>query len=434
MEYAPIILGIATSLALLIAYLYSQSKIDVAQAICFTVAGCLIPPIIYALLEFKHAEHLFWWGIPFAAALALLYFQTRDSRTAWAMTLGIRGLQVWLSIMLASFIVYGSLLHYERILWYCWLAVLFGVLVGGAEILSRYQDEPWEALGSIPGLFYVSINGTIAAAAYWLVRHYEAKMFTALGGDLFLTSVIAGFGAMAVMRSKLFTFKTAGGSEIAIGPDAVITIFLQAVDRAIDRQRAAQRQSLVWETIQDIAYSSVVPNFFQGSLQAYQNLSAPEKSTLASVIKEVDASTNLKPQLKMMTLGFGFLNISGEENYRRLMIDLKVFLRIPANTVTVITPIPAVTNNAAAQAVTLFATVASPSGIVGEGTVTFTVTNDAGATIGAPVTSPAVAAGTASVSYTLPGGTSTGDYTVKAVFNATANLTSSTGTGHLTGN
>ena len=396
MEYAPIALGILISLALVIAFLYSQysqSNIDVAKAICFIVIGCLLPPIAYTIVEFAHTERLFWLTIFFAAAFTLLYFLTRGRHTAWALTLGTGGLQVWLAIMLISLAIYGYLLHYDRILWYWWLAVLFGILVGGAEILSRYQDEPWEALGSIPGLFYLLINGTISAAAYWLIQHYEAKLFPALAGDRFLTSVIAGFGAMAVMRSKLFTFKTAGGTEVAIGPDAVITIFLQAVDRAIDRQRAAQRQTLVWETVQDIVYSSAVPNFFQGSLQAYQNLSAPEKATLASVIKEVDTKAELKPHLKLMTLGYGFLNISGEENYRQLMTNLRVFLKIPSNTVTTISPIPAVTNNAAAQAVTLFATVASPSGIVGDGTVTFTVTNATGTTIGAPVTSPAVIAG-----------------------------------------
>jgi hypothetical protein len=72
------------------------------------------------------------------------------------------------------------------------------------------------------------------------------------------------------------------------------------------------------------------------------------------------------------------------------------------------------------QAVPLSATVTSPAGTVNEGTETFTILS--GATpVGSPVT-VSVAAGAASASYTLPGGTPAGTYTIQAVFNGTTDF------------
>ena len=76
----------------------------------------------------------------------------------------------------------------------------------------------------------------------------------------------------------------------------------------------------------------------------------------------------------------------------------------------------------------LSATVTSPAGTVSEGTETFTILS--GATpVGSPVTVP-VAAGAASASYTLPGGTPAGPYTIQAVYNGTPDLAGSSDSSH----
>ena len=78
------------------------------------------------------------------------------------------------------------------------------------------------------------------------------------------------------------------------------------------------------------------------------------------------------------------------------------------------------TYSTSAQLVALSATVSSGAGTVSEGTETFTILSNA-TTIGTPVTVN-VAAGMANASYTLPGGTSGGVYTIQAVYNGTANF------------
>ncbi len=85
--------------------------------------------------------------------------------------------------------------------------------------------------------------------------------------------------------------------------------------------------------------------------------------------------------------------------------------------------------NTNAQNVTLSAIVTSAAGTVNSGTVTFTVLNGSTA-IGLPVTSPVVASGAATVTYSLPAGTVNGTYTIQAVYNAAGNFTSSSDTAH----
>ena len=87
--------------------------------------------------------------------------------------------------------------------------------------------------------------------------------------------------------------------------------------------------------------------------------------------------------------------------------------------------------NDSPQQVTLTATVqASGGATVDEGTVTFQVTN--GANIGTAVTSSPLTNGVATVSYTLPAGTSPGNYTINATYNDGPKFTGSSGTGTLT--
>ncbi len=82
-----------------------------------------------------------------------------------------------------------------------------------------------------------------------------------------------------------------------------------------------------------------------------------------------------------------------------------------------------------AQAVKLSATVTSPVGSVSEGAVTFTITQGS-ATVGAPVTSGTVSAGAASATYTLPGNTAPGRYTIVALYNTGGNFAVSSDSAH----
>ena len=205
---------------------------------------------------------------------------------------------------------------------YPFLSMLFGIFVGAAEVISRYRDEPFGATFSPPGIVYLALNATIAAAAYGFLINY--KIFPGLTDPL-LISIVAGFGAMVVMRSKLFNFKTEGGEDFAIGPDAVISTFLSSVDRKIDRFRSSLRQEVIYEETVKIENPLNAAGFFRTSIASYQNLSDAEKGELDTLVKEVLANNELGPRLKLMAIGFAFLNIYGEKNYKALMDQLKKY-------------------------------------------------------------------------------------------------------------
>ena len=86
------------------------------------------------------------------------------------------------------------------------------------------------------------------------------------------------------------------------------------------------------------------------------------------------------------------------------------------------------------QSITLTATVSATYTQVNGGAVMFTVTDASSATVGSPVTSGNVVAGAASASYTLPGGTDAGTYTITAAYTGTPDFTVSSDTATLTVN
>ena len=87
------------------------------------------------------------------------------------------------------------------------------------------------------------------------------------------------------------------------------------------------------------------------------------------------------------------------------------------------------TFSSTAHAVTLTATVTSTAGTVGEGSETFTILN--GTQVIGAATSGNLAGGKVSVSYTIPANTAAGSYTIKAVYNGTAEFLTAMDNSHV---
>ncbi|HEX8136311.1 MAG TPA: hypothetical protein VF544_01850 [Pyrinomonadaceae bacterium] len=210
------------------------------------------------------------------------------------------------------------------------LSGILGASVGASEILSRYRDEPFLAISSPPGRRYLAVNAGISMAAFYLLHYFGDRIFPGLASDPLLMSLVAGFGAMIVMRSKIFNFKTESGENYAVGPDAVLSIFLVSVDRQIDRYRASRRQNLVYEETQSIDKPETAPDFLRAFLVSYQNLSNQERMDIDEEVKKIYANQELlkTPRLQFMTAAFGFLNIMGESNFRELVRQLKKYQQL----------------------------------------------------------------------------------------------------------
>jgi hypothetical protein len=214
------------------------------------------------------------------------------------------------------------------------LAIFLGELVGFSEIISRYRDEPLRAAFNGYGASYFAINGVLAWVAF-IVLEKSPGTFPTLAGHPYSTAVFAGFGAMAIFRSKLFVFRSDDGKEFPVGPDIVLSSVLKIVDRKIDRQRAARRQQLVFDKASEIAGLigsdadfGVAANFLVVSMSSFQNLSDTEKQQIAAAADRLGKDLVGAPNLyKAMTLGFALLDITGEESFSDIVTDLEAYLR-----------------------------------------------------------------------------------------------------------
>lgn len=185
------------------------------------------------------------------------------------------------------------------------LTALVGVAVGATEMMARYRDRPFAPLASWPGVIYIAVNGGAAALAFYLVPAEK------LGLSDELHVLTAGLGAMALFRSGLFTVRI-GDEDVAVGPNLILQILLQALDRAYDRARAVPRATRTNDIMRGLAFDDC-----KGALPAIcfnlmQNVSEEEQAALAEQIKHLDARTDIPAETKSLVLGLALLNIVGE--------------------------------------------------------------------------------------------------------------------------
>jgi hypothetical protein len=213
-----------------------------------------------------------------------------------------------------------------------WVALSFlcGAFVGISEIISRYRDEPLRATLNSYGGAYVAVNGLISTLAFGLLIRYPTQLFPAVASDSLLTATVAGFGAMVVLRSKLFIFRTEEGKEYSIGPSIVVETLLRVLDRKIDRLRASERQRRVVQRMQEITDFEAAAAYLEASLLSFQNLTQEEKAEIARVIDQYRQQTSWPPALRTMAIGFAFLTIAGEENFDQVIANLREYLKLTA--------------------------------------------------------------------------------------------------------
>ena len=214
--------------------------------------------------------------------------------------------------------------HTSTTFWGYFLASLFGAATGVSEIISRYRDEPLLATINRYGLGYAAVNGALSAAAFALLSRYSTQLFPTATADWLLRAFWAGFGAMVVMRSKLFIFRSDDGKDYPIGPAIVMESFLRMLDRKIDRFRASRRQARVFTAMSDITDFKTAADYLSASLLSFQNLSAEEKAEISTVIKEYTTAP-WPTALKCAALGLAFLTIAGEENFDQVIGNLRTY-------------------------------------------------------------------------------------------------------------
>lgn len=179
-----------------------------------------------------------------------------------------------------------------------------GVLLGSAELASRYRDSPVDLL-RIPGTyFYLACNVLISWAALWLLDVLSPNSFPVAADNEarpVYEVLIAGFGGAAFFRSSIAKTKI-GDVEIGVGPAFVIDVLLAVSDRLIDRKRALERSRTIPALMRDVPPDFAAQSLTEFAVALMQNLSAADERTLKT---RVDASfkTDLPSPVKSILIG-----------------------------------------------------------------------------------------------------------------------------------
>ncbi len=215
---------------------------------------------------------------------------------------------IWYAVAIVSagliFAANGEILYFY--------AFCLGMATAFAEIISKFTDEPIKALSAPQAVLYHVLNGLVSSFALRILFLYSVPVTTL---DKVKAVVIAGFGAMLLLRSKLFNVKV-GGEDVSFGPEQIVKVFFRYMELAIDRLRAQARIQFVKATLDNIDFKAARA-YTRTMLGAAQTL---EDNDLKDIDRKLDeiAATPDSPQLKSYAMGFLLLNKMGEDVVARL--------------------------------------------------------------------------------------------------------------------
>jgi hypothetical protein len=247
---------------------------------------------------------------------------------------------VLLSILLL--LVAGDLLTYPgaRQAVSSWLAssgglylptAAIGGLVGFGELVSRYRDAPWRVAIMRPGLLFIGVNALASALALFLLAEFHTELHAP--DNNVLRVILAGTGAMVVVRTKIFTVRQPSGSDIAVGPAFILDTMLSAINREVDRRRAQMRVERVARGATAFgiyAYDSAV-DFLAASLAAFQNLDTDITKKLDSDLRRLATDSKLAvldDEVKFLIAGYSLLTEFGDRAFDAVFTSLAAYLKV----------------------------------------------------------------------------------------------------------
>lgn len=186
-----------------------------------------------------------------------------------------------------------------------------GALVGAGELIVRYRDDPGQALLCGAAILYIGINAATSLAAYGLIQAFGWGFGQPSGTDAqhWTQVLVAGFGAMAVLRSSLFLVKV-GDKDVGIGPSGVIEGLLSAADRAVDRRRGCDRSEEVRNLLAGISWEQAREELPALCLGLMQNATPSEQQVLARTVTDLEAG-DLDSSVRVYLVGLGLMNLAG---------------------------------------------------------------------------------------------------------------------------
>lgn len=195
------------------------------------------------------------------------------------------------------------------------LVAAFGALVGVVEMVSRYRDAPTRAIFTLPGIIYISVNSAASLAALALSHlfgwTYSFNVETQAEVVRWSQVIAAGFGAMLVFRTSLFTVRS-GEEDVGVGLSSLLQVILNAADRAVGRTRAEARASAVAKLIWGVSFEKAKSQLPAVCSAMIPSFPPDEGARLTDRVKLIDGA-DLRSRAKLLSLGLTLVDYFGEE-------------------------------------------------------------------------------------------------------------------------
>jgi hypothetical protein len=183
-------------------------------------------------------------------------------------------------------------------------------LVAYGELLSRYKDSPIGLFSASPTPIYILVNVAAGLAAIVLVR--QLHVLDHQTSPRLYEILLASFGAIAFFRTSLFTIRV-GGSDIGIGPAALLQSLLDAADMMIDRDQAQGRAEDVADTMTRVNFDKAQLALPTLCFTLVQNLTADDQKNVADQIKNLAATDKIAAESKTIILGVYLIRLVGAD-------------------------------------------------------------------------------------------------------------------------
>lgn len=216
------------------------------------------------------------------------------------------------------------------------IVFLVAALVGFSELVARYRDAPLDAVRRLPAFSYVAINGAAGAIALCVIRAFDWTFGAETDSTIQIMQVaVAGFAAMAFLRSSLFTVRV-GDADVHAGPSALIKILLDVADRAVDRGRAQRRSDAVQKIMANLDFEKAKQTLPSDCLALMTNVAAAERQSVmkdvASLVASLESSPSLSAMPKARQLGLVLIDVVGEDVLRTSVEALGDEITVSDNT------------------------------------------------------------------------------------------------------
>jgi len=191
------------------------------------------------------------------------------------------------------------------------LAGVLGLFLGFSELINRYNSFK-KIFRNLYSWIYVGINFAVSFVVYLIIFVYKVNIGV-LGEHKIGLIIFSGLGAMAFLRSSFFNYKTSNGQVVAVGPAAILSVFLRAAESEFDRIISNDNVKFAADLMKGIPFVSAskdLPLIILGSMRA---LSSEERKTLSDDILKLVNDINPNTEAKNIAMCAILIRYTGYE-------------------------------------------------------------------------------------------------------------------------